>query len=520
LVAARWLFSQSLNLKPEINMTTFIKGATILAMGGPHGAEPFKGDVLVEADRITAIGTVVQAPTHATIIDGAGKLVMPGLMNAHLHSNEALFKGRYDNMPLEVWMLYSYPLLAAKRLPERLVYLRSMLVAIESLKTGVTCLTDDLYESPKAEMELLGAAFQAYDDIGIRATVSAHVVDKNFLDTIPFTREMVPQHLQDEVNKLSPPTVNDYVDFVKQAHDRYHGRSGRLRFMLAPSAPQRCTPELMLASNDLAKEWGVPFHTHIVETKVQGVTGPVLYGKSLMRYMHELGLLNPWTTIAHSIWVSEDDIALMGAAGVSVVHNTISNQKLGAGIAPVRRLLDAGVNVALGSDGICSNDTPRMFDVMKAAGLAHKINNPDWSRWLTASEVLQACTLGGARSALIEKEIGSLEVGKKADLLILNMHTVNFAPLNDVRNHLVYCENGSSIETVMVNGEVVVQDGQLTKVNEKALLAELRALMPEFQAYTRGVEAANQQFESAFADIIRHCYGTDLGFTRWASDGG
>jgi 5-methylthioadenosine/S-adenosylhomocysteine deaminase len=457
-------------------MTTFIKGATILAMGRRHGAEPFTGDVLIEGDRITAISTVVQAPAHATIIDGAGKLVMPGLMNAHLHSNEALFKGRYDNMPLEVWMLYSYPILAAKRLPERLVYLRSMLVAIESLKTGVTCLTDDLYESPKAEMELLDAAFQAYDDIGIRATVSAH--------------------------------------------GRYHGRSGRLRFMLAPSAPQRCTPELMLAANDLAKEWGVPFHTHIVETKVQGVTGPALYGKSLMRYMNELGLLNPWTTIAHSIWVSEDDIALMGAAGVSVVHNTISNQKLGAGIAPVRRLLEAGVNVALGSDGICSNDTPRMFDVMKAAGLAHKINNPDWSRWLTAPEVLHACTLGGARSALIEKEIGSLEVGKKADLLILNMHTVNFAPLNDIRNHLVYCENGSSIETVMVNGEVVVQDGRLTKVNEKALLAELRDLMPEFQAYTRGVEVANRRFEPAFADIIRRCYATDLGFTRWASDAG
>jgi 5-methylthioadenosine/S-adenosylhomocysteine deaminase len=474
----------------------------------------------VQGDRIAAVGQNVPAPDGVQVIDGTDRLVMPGLVNGHLHSWEAMFKGRYDNMPLEVWMLYSYPILAAKRLPERLVYLRSMLVAIESLKTGVTCLTDDLYESPKAEMELLGAAFQAYDDIGIRATVSAHVVDKNFLDTIPFTRETVPQHLQDEVNKLSPPTVNDYVDFVKAAHDRYHGRSGRLRFMLAPSAPQRCTPELMLAANDLAKEWGVPFHTHIVETKVQGVTGPALYGKSLMRYMHELGLLNPWTTIAHSIWVSEDDIALMGAAGVSVVHNTISNQKLGAGIAPVRRLLDAGVNVALGSDGICSNDTPRMFDVMKAAGLAHKINNPDWSRWLTASEVLQACTLGGARSALIEKEIGSLEVGKKADLLILNMHTVNFAPLNDIRNHLVYCENGSSIETVMVNGEVVVQDGQLTKVNEQALLAELRALMPEFQAYTRDVEAANQQFEPAFADIIRRCYGTDLGFTRWASDGG
>ena len=453
-------------------MTTFIKGATILAMGGRHGAEPFTGDVLVEGDRITAISSVVQAPAHATIIDGAGKLVMPGLMNAHLHSNEALFKGRYDNMPLEVWMLYSYPILAAKRLPERLVYLRSMLVAIESLKTGVTCLTDDLYESPKAEMEPLDAAFQAYDDIGIRATVSAHVVDKNFLDTIPFTREMVPQHLQDEVNKLSPPTVKDYVEFVKQAHGRYHGRSGRLRFMLAPSAPQRCTPELMLAANDLAKEWGVPFHTHIVETKVQGVTGPALYGKSLMRYMHELGLLNPWTTIAHSIWVSEDDIALMGAAGVSVVHNTISNQKLGAGIAPVRRLLEAGVNVALGSDGICSNDTPRMFDVMKAAGLAHKINNPDWSRWLTAPEVLHACTLGGARSALIEKEIGSLEVGKKADLIVVDTSAPHATPMYNVYSAIVYALKSDDVRTTVVGGKPVMEDRHMLTLDEPAILAK------------------------------------------------
>jgi 5-methylthioadenosine/S-adenosylhomocysteine deaminase len=486
-------------------MATFIKGTTILAMGGPNGTDPFKGDVLVEGDRIAAIGANLQAPEGSTVIDGDGKLVMPGLMNSHLHTNEALFKGRYDNMPLEVWMLYSYPILAAKALPPRLVYLRSMLVAI--------------YESPKAELSLLGAAFDAYDDIGIRATVSAHVVDKNFLDTIPYARETVPQGLQDQVNAIEPLRLDDYLAFVKAAHAKHHGRSGRLRFMLAPSAPQRCTPELMQAANDLAKEWKVPLHTHIVETKVQGVTGPVLYGKSLMRYMNDLGLLNPWTTIAHSIWVTDDDIEIMGKAGVSIVHNTISNQKLGAGVAPIRKLLNAGVNVGLGSDGICSNDTPRMFDVMHAAGLIHKVNNPDWSRWLTASEVLHACTLGGARTALIQDEVGSLEVGKKADLLILDMHTVSFAPLNDIRNHLVYCENGSSIETVMVNGEIVVQNGKLTKVDEKALLAELRAAMPEFQEYTLGVEAANRQFEPYFADIIRRCYAQDLGIMRWASDG-
>src|SRR3984957_4256204 len=134
-------------------MSVFIKGATILAMGGPAGSDPFIGDVLIAGDSISAIGPGLAVPEGAEIIEGKNKLVMPGLVNAHLHSGEALFKGRYDNMPLEVWMLYSYPILAAKRLPERLVYLRSMLVAIESLKTGVTCLSDDLYESPKAEME-------------------------------------------------------------------------------------------------------------------------------------------------------------------------------------------------------------------------------------------------------------------------------------------------------------------------------------------------------------------------------
>ena len=212
----------------------------------------------------------------------------------------------------------------------------------------MTCLTDDLYESPKAELELLGAAFDAYDDIGIRATVSAHVVDKNFLDTIPYAWETVPEALQDEVNKLTPLQLDDYLAFVKAAHAKFHGRSGRLRFMLAPSAPQRCTPKLMLAANDLAREWQVPFHTHIVETKVQGVTGPVFHGKSLIAYMNDLGLLNPWTTIAHSIWVTDDDIEIMGKAGVSIVHNTISNQKLGAGVAPIRKLLEAGVNVGIG----------------------------------------------------------------------------------------------------------------------------------------------------------------------------
>jgi 5-methylthioadenosine/S-adenosylhomocysteine deaminase len=495
-------------------MSIFIRGATVLAMGGSHGSTPFLGDVHVEGDSIKAIGPDLPVPDGAAIIDGTSKLVMPGLVNAHLHSGEALFKSRYDNLPLELWMLYAYPILGAKALSERMIYLRSMVVAIESLKTGVTCLTDDIFEAPRQSVAQLGAAVSAYDDAGIRATVSGHVMDRDFLDSIPFSREHVPAELQAEVAKLIPPTTDEYIAFARQAHAQFHGRSGRIRFMLAPSAPQRCTPELMQAVNQLALEWKVPFHTHIVETKVQGVTGPVLYGKTLMRYMADLGLMHSGTTIAHSIWVTEDDIALMGEAGVSVVHNTISNQKLGAGIAPIRKLLAAGVNVALGSDGISTNDTPRMFDVMHACGLIHKVTTPDYKQWLSSAEVLHACTLAGARSAMIGHETGSLEAGKKADLLILNLDTVCFTPRHDILNHLVYSENGSSIEKVMVNGEIVVENGRLTKIDEVALLAELRSLMPEFNAYHSGVEAKNRAFEPYFDAIHRRCNQVDLGVHR------
>jgi 5-methylthioadenosine/S-adenosylhomocysteine deaminase len=495
-------------------MAYFIRGATIVAMGGKQGSAPFTGDMLIEGDTISAIGPGLTAPAGATVIDGSGKLVMPGLVNAHLHSGEALFKSRYDNMPLEIWMLYAYPILGAKAISDRLIYLRSMLVAIEALKTGVTCLTDDIFEAPRQSLAQLGAAVQAYGDIGIRATVSGHVMDRNFLDTIPFSREYVPADLQAEVGKLTPPTWQDYVAFAREAHSAFHGRSGRIRFMVAPSAPQRCTPELMQAADELARAWKVPFHTHIVETKVQGCTGPALYGKSLMRYMADLGLMHPGVAIAHSIWVTPDDIALMGEAGVSIIHNTISNQKLGAGVAPVRELLEAGVNVALGSDGISTNDTPRMFDVMKACGLIHKVTTPDYSRWLSSAEVLHACTLAGAKSALIDHETGSLEAGKRADLLVLDMETVSFTPRQDVLNHLVYCENGSSIEKVFVNGEIVVQDGQLTKVDEKALLAELRSLMPAFNAYHAGVEARNHAFRPYFDEVHRRCNATDIGVHR------
>ena len=494
-------------------MSTLFQGAEILAIGGAAGATSFTADLLVEGDRIAAIGDLSDQIASRTI-DARGKLLMPGLVNAHMHSPEALYKGRYDNMPLEVWMLYAYPILGAQTLPPRLVYLRTALCAIESLKTGTTCVTDDVYESPHQTPEQLDAVFQAYEDVGLRATISGHIVDRPFLDTIPFARELVPTTLQTEADALGASDAEAYLAHCRDTFSRLHGRAGRLNFMVAPSAPQRCTPELMQAADELARAHNAPFHTHILETKVQAVTGAEFYGETLIAYMNRLGLLHPGVCIAHSIWVTDADIEMMGDAGVSIAHNVISNQKLGAGVAPVQRLLRAGVNVALGSDGVSTSDTTRMFAVMHAAGLIHNVQTPDPDLWLNAAQVLECATLNGAKSAQLGDQTGSLEVGKKADLLMLDLSTIPFTPRNDLRNHLVYCETGSSIEMSMVNGEVMMEDGACARVDEAALLAELREAMPEFQAAHQETERLNRAFEDVFYQVHQRANRRDVGVHR------
>jgi cytosine/adenosine deaminase-related metal-dependent hydrolase len=228
-------------------------------------------------------------------------------------------------------------------------------------------------------------------------------------------------------------------------------------------------------------------------------------------------VLSERTTMAHGIWLTDADIERLGAARASVVHNPKSNTKLGSGIMPFRKLLDAGVNVALGSDGVASNDTPRMFDVMNMAALVHKVTTPDRRKWPTADEILYAATVAGARSAMIGNETGSLEPGKKADMVILNMRSFNFTPLNDVRNQLVYCENGASVEKVIVDGEVVVEDNRLTRIDEAEIMRELRSHLPDFQRHYAQVEALNRVFEPYFEELCRRCAHREMPVNRYGA---
>ncbi|KQW50478.1 MULTISPECIES: amidohydrolase [unclassified Ensifer] len=495
-----------------------IRNATIAAMDGSQGAAPFAGDVLIEGETIKAIGDGLSAGPGAHIIEGRGKLVMPGLVNAHTHSSETFLRGRYERMPLEIWLLYAYPLLMNDPIGERLLYLRSLLLAMESLRNGVTTFCDDFFDPPRHDLDRLSTVFRAYNDAGIRANVSSAVMNVHTLDALPFAREVMPPELQALLDFGPPLTADAYIDYCRSAFTSLHGKSGRLHFMIAPSAPQRCSPDLMAACMDLAVEKHVPFHTHILETKTQAVTGHMLHGKSLIAYMHDLGLLKRNTTIAHSVWVSDEDMRLMGEAGVSVAHNAVSNLKLGAGIAPIRRLLDAGVTIGLGTDGVSSNDTARIFDVMRVTGLVHSAAGPDYERWVAADEILAMATIGGAKTALLEQVTGSIEVGKAADLLILDLSSYPFTPLNDVAKHLVYSENGSSIETVMVAGRIVVQDGRLTTIDEQSVFDEIAELVPAYLAEHADLERRNKIFEPVMAEIHRRATQVDIGLNRYQGD--
>lgn len=498
-------------------MRILFRNATLLSMDKTHGATPFSGDLLVEGDRIAAIGKDLPLSPETRIIDASGKLLMPGLVNAHLHSSETFFKGRYQGTPLEIWMLYSYPILMKDPIAERLLYLRSLLTAMESLKAGVTTMVDDFFDPPGFQTGRLKLVYDAYDHAGIRANVSHCVIDKHVFDTMPYLREIMPADLQAEVEGPSITTA-DYMAYCRDIFGSQHGRAGRLGFMVSASAPQRCSVEMMQACVALAQDKGVPYHTHVLETKTQAVTGPEFYGRSLIAYMRDIGILTPNTTIAHSIWVSDDDMALMGAAGCSVAHNAVSNLKLGSGIAPVRRLLDAGVHVGLGTDGLSSNDTARIFDVMRFAALLHDIAAPDTDGWMTAAEVLRAATIEGARTAMLDELTGSLEIGKRADLIMLDISGYDYMPMNRLDHHLVYCENGSNIRMVVVNGEIVVEDGRLLTANESETFAELRELLPAYLSEHAELERLNARFEPYMREMYRRATIQDIGMNRYQGD--
>jgi len=461
-------------------MDTLFRGATLRSFtpGRPHTEQ---ADILVTGSVVAEIappGGIAEAP-GTRVVEAGGHLIMPGLINGHFHSPVNHLKGSLDSLPLEIFMLYESPGLPGLMPSPRFAYVRTMLAAAEMLKSGVTSVQDDAFFVPFPTPDVVDAVLQAYADSGMRARVALDQSDLPEIGKLPFLADLVPADLRARL--AAPPEASAEALLDSYAHliSRWHGASeGRLMAAISCSAPQRVSDRYLGALDDLSKTHDLPFYVHILETRAQRVLGQ-LQGRSLVRNFAERGALSNRSNVIHAIWVDGDDLDLIAAAGATVAHNPISNLRLGSGVMPFRALRERGIPICLGTDEAIADDSVNMWSVAKMAGLIHNIGDPDYQRWPNAPEVL-ACLIGGGAHAMRQSgRIGALAPGMQADLIMLDLDTYPFTPLNDLDRQLVYCENGSSVRLTMVAGTIVMRDGMLTTIDERSLREQARALAAE-----------------------------------------
>jgi 5-methylthioadenosine/S-adenosylhomocysteine deaminase len=484
---------------------TLLRGGVAL-LGDALVFEPRPLDVLVDGDRIAAIepaGTIATERAER-VVDLSNRLLVPGLVNGHQHSNEHFQRGRAENLPLELWMQLVRPRLPVPLTP-RQVYLRTMIGAIESLRTGCTTLVDDFPQAAGLDRAAIEAVFQAYEDAGIRVLVGFGMMDRPIIDSLPFVDALVPAALAAELRAAPRTSASDFDALMRELANTRHPRSSRVGVLVSVSAPQRCSEGFLVAMRALADELALPVITHVQETRLQVVTGQVFNGSTIVEYLHRIGFLKAATSLIHAVWLTPAEIDLLASSGATAQHNPWSNLMLGSGIAPVRELLDAGVNVSLGSDGSCSTLTTSMLNVLGSAAAVSKLRGNEPGRWLTAREALHAGTLAGSRALGFDEadELGSLRVGARADLVAYRLDTATFAPLNDPLRQLVYAERGAGLDLTMVAGEIVVADGKLTRVDEAAIVAEIADEFSGLAERYRDAEASAAPVLAAVEAIYR-----------------
>jgi cytosine/adenosine deaminase-related metal-dependent hydrolase len=406
-------------------------------------------DVLVEDGRISEVG---RSDGHAvgrskpTTIDCTGLIILPGLVQAHIHLCQTLFRGLADDLSLENWLAQRiWPLEAAHT--ETSIHASAMLGAAELMLGGTTAILD------METVRHTGAAFEALESIGLRATVGKCLMDA----------PSNPASLRESTDEA----LTESSDLCA----RWHGAAGgRLRYCFAPRFAPSCTGPLLRAVSDLAEKAGAVIHTHAAETPMELDIVKRETGHDEIAYLDSVGISGPRTALAHCVWVDTDGIARLARQQTNVVHCPSSNLKLGSGLAPIPEMLKAGCRVAIGADGAPCNNRLDGFAEMRLAALIHKPRlGPEV---MPAAQVLELATLGGARALGLEAAIGSIEVGKCADLIALDLAGPHAQPDGaDLVSRIVYSAGAADVRHVIVDGRIVVRDGEL----KTADLANIRA---------------------------------------------
>lgn len=424
-----------------MSMNILVKNIKMLV-----GGKAAEGDICISGNTIAAAGAAPADFIAEKIIDGSGKLAIPGLINCHTHSYMSLFRNLADDLTFEDWLFGNIMPREDSLTPED-AYWGAMLSCMEMIKSGTVCFMDmHMFPDKCAE---------AARTLGMRAVMTRGLTgpDRTEKDAIRRYNE----HMQEREHFADDPLIS---------------------FRMGPHAIYTCGRDYLEFLIEKAKETKQAFHIHLSETVNEVKNCYKEHGKSPVEYLDELGFFDVSTAAAHCVHLSEHDIDILREKKVSVIHNPKSNLKLANGIAPIPRLLEKGVNVCLGTDSQASNNSLNMFSEMSFAALLHK-GVSGIPTLCSAPEVIDFATVNAAKALGFEKT-GAIAAGNKADIAILDLDRPEFYPRNDLTAAMVYSANGSEVDTVIINGEIVLEKGRLTKFDEEEICAKAREAAERF----------------------------------------
>lgn len=419
-------------------------------------------------------------------VDAAARALMPGLVNGHNHAQTGLSKGLFDRYNLETYLNAQPGATGRRTLEDK--HLSALIGAAEMVRKGCTAGYDMFAEFPLPTAEGVEAVARAYSEAGMRAAIAPMMADKTFYQAIPGLAEALPEPLRSQALKARYAPYAETLASVQNLLKNWKFDRERIKPALGPTIPHHCSDEFLVACRDLAGELGLGIQMHVAESKLQAAVAPKIYGKSLVAHLDDLKLLNGKFCVAHGVWLDDDDRKRLAGAGCSISHNPGSNLKLGSGIADMRAMLARGLNVAIGTDGAASSDNLNAFEAMRLACYVSRVKGNPPEHWVSAREALHAATEGGAKALGFDK-LGRIEKGWKADLLLLDLSALHYIPLNDLASQIVFGEDGTGVESVMIGGRWVMRGGKLLTVDIEALrrraeeaVARLRAANAEAKA--------------------------------------
>ncbi|MCA3263773.1 MAG: amidohydrolase family protein [Telmatospirillum sp.] len=429
------------------------------------------GAILVEDGRIAGIArgadTDAMAARARETFDAKGATVLPGLVNAHHHAYANVLRGTENALPLELWALFTVAF--GRGLDERLLRLGILLGAAEMARAGVTCVVD---HSPPVRH--FRASHAAHLESGLRVAFAPFLHDRHDHDILGFA---LPDAIRAEIEGAGFPDPAFICDMFDELGRTDGG--GRVRTILGPNAPQRCSPALLDLWAQLAARHGMGAHTHLLETEAQAIACWREWPEGVVAHLDARGLLDACTAVAHGIWLAPAERDLLARRGTTVVHNPASNLMLGSGILPLADLEARGVPLALGSDSANTGGTADMFELMRLATMIGR-SGTDWRSWPRAETALRMATEGGARAAGLSGRTGRIETGYMADLVVLDLSGAAVSALETNVEALVRHGGAHQVRATMVGGDWIYREGRIRSFDEAAVLAEFTQVRAAF----------------------------------------